>query len=160
MKYISVSINLLDCCGKNVLIFLLLRYVSCTLLSRLVSTRPRLRSLVFLSHMTERLSGWGALGDCWSQLHLIESITFVACPSVVLDTLPSIVKYCPLLKCIRCECTPSFTREHFLGLMRYEHLYTELSLAHCTQMDDVAIYFAFQALDVAKRLSCLQVYIH
>ena len=133
------------------------RFVSSALLQKLVSTRPRLRSLMFLSHTADRLSGWENLGDAWAQLKYIESVTFVSCPSVVLDSLPSMVMCCPKLKCIRCECSPSFTREHFIGLMNPEHAYTEVSLAHCSQVDDVTIYFAFQTLNLATRLASLQV---
>ena len=126
-------------------------------LDKLVSTRPRLRSVMFLSNTTDRLSGWENLTDSWLKLRYIESITFVSCPSVVLDSLVNIVTCCPQLKCIRCECSPSFTSEHFNGLMSSEHSYTELSLAHCNRTDDATVYFAFQALNISTRLSTLQV---
>lgn len=115
---------------------------------------------MFLSDTTDRLPGWEQLGDCWTKFRLIESITFVSCPAVVLDSLANIVLYCPHLKCVRCECSPSFTSEHFLVLMSRDHLYTELSLAHCNEPVDTTIYFAFQAFDVSTRLSSLQVMIY
>ena len=126
-------------------------------LDKLVTTWPRLRSVMFLSNVTDRLSGWENLGDSWFKLKRIESITFISCPSVVLDSLANIVTSCPQLKCVRCECSPCFTSEHFLGLMTPEHSYTELSLAHCNRTDDATVYFAFQAFNVSTRLSSLQV---
>lgn len=133
------------------------RFVNTVFLEKLVSSRPRLRSVMFLSNATDRLSGWQNLSDSWLKLKRIESITFVSCPSVVLDSLTNIITCCPQLKCVRCECSPSFTSEHFLSLMSPDHSYTELSLAHCNRTDDATIYFAFQAFDVSRRLSSLQV---
>ena len=138
-------------------IYLPHRFVNSAFLDNLVTTRPRLRSVMFLSNARDRPSGWENLGDCWMKLKSIESITFVSCPSVVLDSLATIVTCCPLLKCVRCECSPSFTCEHFLGLMTPEHSYTELSLAHCNRTDDATVYFAFQALNVSTRLRSLLV---
>ena len=133
------------------------RFVNSVFLDKLVTARPRLRSLMFLSDATDKVSGWENLGDSWLKLRNIESITFVSCPSVVLDSLPSIVTCCPQLKCVRCECSPSFTSEHFMGLMTPEHSYSELSLAHCDRIDDATVYFAFQAFNVSTRLRALQV---
>ena len=110
-------------------------------LDKLVTSRPWLRSVMFLSNVTDRLSGWENLGDSWLKLKRIESITFISCPSVVLDSLANIVTSCPQLKCVRCECSPCFTSEHFLGLMTPEHSYTELSLAHCNRTDDAISHF-------------------
>ena len=87
-------------------LFIFHRFVNNAFLGKLVSTRPRLRSVMFLSDTTDRLPGWEQLGDCWTKFRLIESITFVSCPAVVLDSLANIV---PLLSSSEVRSLRMFT---------------------------------------------------
>ena len=129
------------------------RLVTSAFLRRLSSSWPCLPSFTLHGSVTP----WRNLNRGWGYFKHLKSITFIDCPSTVLDALQSIIKCCPRLKCVRCN-SHSFAREHLLAIVTSGQSFEELSLKHCYQIDDSAVHYVCQISSTAlDHLSSLQV---
>ena len=95
--------------------------------------------------------------DVWGNFDHLESISLISCSSSLVDTVKGLSSSCPKLKQFRCESSTHFNRQHLLSVLHPSRRYTELSLAHCTQIDDVIVYFVIVLPDTVDCLASLEI---
>jgi len=125
------------------------------ILPKLASKFPKIKGLVILSTELEaRISrkNFTCGENEWRRFENLESITFISCPGGLLDSIQGLMVSCPKLQSFKCECSRSFNQKHLLSLLQPSRSYVELSIAHCTQIDDITIYHAL----LNPNISCLR----
>lgn len=128
-------------------------YVADVTLLAIALKRPKLRSLVFCS-----VTFLGCVGvSVWRKFQFLERVSFIACLAYTADSIGALVAACPNLRHFKYECSRDFTVVHLVTLFIPVRRYMELSLAHCTQIDDVAIYSVLQNPSLGDCLKTVRV---
>ncbi len=118
------------------------------ILSKITHQHPHIKSLVLLGDRVKnpKLSDTDLhdfLGvKTWMQFGKLSQVSLLNCPKDYLECIPNIIDACyKTLKCFQCEDTNKFQNKHFQYLFRNPLVhYTELSLAHCPTIDNLAVF--------------------